>query len=84
MSRVNNKIQSSSITPEMMMKIDLCVIGVPSLSDSDVSCGESWEWERDGMVLQYLNEVYRDLESADRIQRVRDNHRLWVIMGIDS
>ena len=81
-SRGTNKIESSVITSEMMRKIDLGVFGFPSLRDNGDGSDESGEGSI--RIMLYLNELYGYLEKelADRIKRVRDNHRLWVVAGI--
>jgi hypothetical protein len=68
----------------MMMKVDLAVLGVPPLSEAISEDRPDDESLEGTMVLQYLNGLYGDLEMemADRIKRVRDNHRLWVVAGI--
>ncbi len=81
-SNRNNKVHLNGVTSEMMMKIDLAVLGIPSL----MSDGHASEKDPRDRVLQYLNGVYCYIENelADRIKRVRDNHRLWVVAGIES
>jgi hypothetical protein len=84
-SRGANKVESSVITSEMMRKIDLGVFGFPSLSDRDgYGDGSDESGEGSSRVMLYLNELYGYLEKelADRIKRVRDNNRLWVVTGI--
>jgi len=82
--RLSTKVQSSVITSEIMMKMDLVVMGVPSLSGIEGDRDD--ESLEGGVVVQYLNGVYGAMETelANRIKRVTDNHRLWVIAGIES